>query len=229
MRRKALPPEAVALYRSGTTAGDLAARYGMSPQSVLRRLRESGAQARGRGTGRQTRRPLPIDDELRALADGSRSTQEMADLLGVSAECAREHLVRLGIGRLAGKARPDRNHFWRGGRSIDADGYVLLKRPDHPHATKNGYVREHRLVMEAHLGRYLSPSEVVDHIDRVTDHNDMANLRLFASNGEHLAATLAGRVPNWTPDGRQRIAAGVRRAASMRAASRSASGNDGRQ
>jgi hypothetical protein len=81
---------------------------------------------------------------------------------------------------------PGENHpGWKGGRTTHR-GYVLLKRPDHPFATKRGYVYEHRLVMEEKLGRILSPSEIVHHKDGVKDHNDPDNLFLFDSNSEHL-------------------------------------------
>jgi hypothetical protein len=64
-----------------------------------------------------------------------------------------------------------------------------------------GHIREHRLVLEAKLGRYLNPQEVVDHIDGLTLHNHPDNLRLFDSNGAHLRATLSGQVPNWSEEG----------------------------
>ena len=55
------------------------------------------------------------------------------------------------------------NGRWAGGRRIDKDGYVLIWKPEHPHADGDGYVREHRLVAEAVLGRCLKPKEVVHH------------------------------------------------------------------
>ena len=42
-------------------------------------------------------------------------------------------------------------------------GYILIYKPKHPFATQNGYVFEHRLVMEKHLGRYRTPEEIVHH------------------------------------------------------------------
>jgi hypothetical protein len=66
---------------------------------------------------------------------------------------------------------------------------------------------EHRLVLEQTLGRYLRPEEVVDHIDGLTLHNSPENLRLFSSNGEHLAQTTAGRPRLWTTAGYQNIGA----------------------
>lgn len=70
---------------------------------------------------------------------------------------------------------------------------------------KVGRMAEHRLVMESKIGRILEPSEVVDHIDGLTVHNHPDNLRLFASNAEHLNATLSGKIPEWTSKGLQNM------------------------
>lgn len=58
--------------------------------------------------------------------------------------------------------------------------YKLIYMPNHPFATKSGHVREHRLVMEKVLGRYLRRDEVVDHINRFeTLNNHPSNLRVM--------------------------------------------------
>jgi len=41
-----------------------------------------------------------------------------------------------------------KNHNWKGGETIDKDGYVLVRMPSHPQSNNNGYVRKSRLVME---------------------------------------------------------------------------------
>lgn len=66
-------------------------------------------------------------------------------------------------------------------------GYVQIWNPSHPNATKDGYVNEHRLVMESHLGHYLRKNEVVHHIDKNKENNKLENLILFESNAKHLA------------------------------------------
>jgi len=48
-----------------------------------------------------------------------------------------------------------------------------------------GYVMEHRLVMEAHLGRYLDPEERAHHINGDIEDNRKDNLMLFASESAH--------------------------------------------
>ena len=80
------------------------------------------------------------------------------------------------------------NPDWKGGRYIEPDkGYVIVRRPDHPRARKNGYVLEHILVMEETLGRPLAPAERVHHDNRQPADNRPENLILHSSNGEHLA------------------------------------------
>jgi uncharacterized protein (DUF1330 family) len=75
---------------------------------------------------------------------------------------------------------------WKGGRVKQSNGYVLISRPDHP-AQSNSYVLEHRLVMEKHLGRYLTRQEEIHHINGVRDDNRIENLELFSSKAKHSA------------------------------------------
>ena len=72
---------------------------------------------------------------------------------------------------------------WKGG-VIKRNNYVSIYAPNHP-CNSYGYVREHRLVMQKHLGRYLSPSEVVHHLNYIKDDNRIENLKLFANQSEH--------------------------------------------
>ena len=46
---------------------------------------------------------------------------------------------------------------------------------------------EHRLVLEKHIGRYLSKKEVVHHIDKNRSNNNIENLKLFESESKHMA------------------------------------------
>lgn len=74
---------------------------------------------------------------------------------------------------------------WKGGRIIEKEKYVLIKNNIHPYCNNKGYVREHRLVMEKLIGRYLKPEEVVHHINGDPADNRIDNLQLFANESEH--------------------------------------------
>jgi len=69
------------------------------------------------------------------------------------------------------------NANWKGG-AYKSGGYLITHQPNHPHATKDGYVPKHRLVMEKKLSRYLEPGEIVHHIDGDKLNNDELNLFL---------------------------------------------------
>jgi len=75
---------------------------------------------------------------------------------------------------------------WKGGRRRDTKGYIRIYMPTHPYANTDGYVFEHRLVMESHLGRILLPTEVVHHINGIPDDNRIENLMLFSNQRHHL-------------------------------------------
>lgn len=78
----------------------------------------------------------------------------------------------------------DKNPSWKGGIKTDKHGYIYIYCPEHPSARAK-YVREHRLVMEKRLGRYLTPEEVVHHIDFNKQNNNIDNLMLFETRKSH--------------------------------------------
>jgi len=72
------------------------------------------------------------------------------------------------------------------GKWINPDGYVMVSGVyDNPRSSKkNTSVEEHILVMEKHIGRFLLKTEVVHHIDRNKQNNDISNLQLLTQS-EH--------------------------------------------
>ena len=70
---------------------------------------------------------------------------------------------------------------WRGGRVKTASGHIYVQQPSHPYCNKNGYVMEHRLMMEQHIGRLLTKSEVVHHRNGFKADNRLENLQLMTA------------------------------------------------
>lgn len=60
--------------------------------------------------------------------------------------------------------------------------YAVVK--DHPNSIDYGYVLEHRVVMENHLGRLLEPDEVVHHLNHNKKDNRVENLEVMKAS-EH--------------------------------------------
>lgn len=83
--------------------------------------------------------------------------------------------------------KPAHLHYnWGGGVYRTPRGYIKLRSEGHPAAIHRGkYVFEHRLVMERHLGRYLTAEERVHHKNGNTSDNRLKNLQLCANQSEH--------------------------------------------
>lgn len=110
-----------------------------------------------------------------------------------SRECGKinrsKHTV--GIGNHQYGLKGEKNASFAGYEKINQYGYRLIYKPEHKRANHAGYVYEHNLVMEEHLGRELKfygyknkNNEVCHHIDRNKLNNDISNLQLMTEK-EH--------------------------------------------
>lgn len=147
-----------------------------------------------------------------ALCDGVRSSRQIAELIGEKQKYVQEVMLKFDAPRrYQGSATGELNGQYTTGLKIDRDGYVLSSAPmGHPNARKRqdrrtGMMYEHRLVMEQKLGRYLTRTETVDHIDGLRLHNAPSNLRLFDCNADHLRATISGKCPQWSQEGLHKL------------------------
>jgi HNH endonuclease len=81
--------------------------------------------------------------------------------------------------------RGKNNVNWKNG-TYEKGGYVLVYQPYHPRCPKNKrYIKEHVLVAEQALNRFLTPDETIHHLDEVRDNNKIENLYLFPNQTEH--------------------------------------------
>lgn len=76
------------------------------------------------------------------------------------------------------------NPSWKGGKTIDKRGYVLIKNRKHPFCSSTGYIRKHRLVIEKIIGRYLKPNEKCHHLGKKHD-NRPKMLMVFINHSAH--------------------------------------------
>lgn len=123
------------------------------------------------------RNQSPKMRELASLANQRPKRQETKDKLR---RAQKRYWTEKRRQRRSGKGNP----YWKGGRHLSSKGYVYVRCIEHPRASKTGYIFEHILVMEKHLGRYLDGDEVVHHVNGNKTDNRIKNLVLM-SRFEH--------------------------------------------
>ncbi|WP_202973980.1 HNH endonuclease [Fimbriiglobus ruber] len=168
--------EIVAKYRNGTWASDLIKEYGGSAYSINQAIDRHGV----------TKRPNPYpdltSDQLETIkrlhADGMGQTQ-------ISIEIRRSQTFVSHAMKKHGIAphRPmNYTHgMWKGGKLQSGKYFAVLLDRNDPYyamARSGGYVMEHRIVMARHLGRPLTPTETVHHINGDSTDNRIENLQL---------------------------------------------------
>jgi HNH endonuclease len=73
---------------------------------------------------------------------------------------------------------------WRGGRYINEFGYFMVYNPEHPRS-HHGYVREHIMIMEKHIGRPILRNEEIHHKNGNRQDNRIENLVLMPRLTHH--------------------------------------------
>lgn len=69
--------------------------------------------------------------------------------------------------------------MWNIKKIIRKGDYQYALVPDHPKATKNGYVLLHRIIVENYLNRMLEENEIVHHKDGNKKNNTIENLEVM--------------------------------------------------
>lgn len=178
----------VDLYiNKGMSVEEVRKELGLSQKTVAKSLKYHGIAIRGR----QSDAPQLRDKEWlrREYIDKERSLLDISKEVGLTPGAIRSQLIVMGIttrgvsmgmhlskhpmirsGEYAGN--------WKGGRHHHTTGYIYAYAPDHPMRTSKGYVMEHRLVMEKHIGRLLTKDEIVHHKNGDRTDNRIENLEL---------------------------------------------------
>jgi len=153
------------MYAQGMTTIQIAEKVGLSPGAVHSALKARGVQMRSYSDGIKAHYPEGRKGEQASHWKGGRRK-------------APTYVRKYYKAKLA--------THWKGGRLQTPQGYIYVHTPDHPNATKDGYVMEHRLVMEKKLGRLIDRTEVVHHLNGTKGDNRPENLAV-AKRGEHVA------------------------------------------
>lgn len=178
--------EIVADYLSGEyTFKEMVEKYGCGEWSIRRMVRKNTDHIKKRGGQFKI---LTEDEkkEVLSLYEGGLTQAQIAYKFKCSQIQISRTLKASGI-TSDKKAKRERHGQWKGGRIIDASGYVSVLAEDYPEfqSMKNsiGYIREHRLIVALSLGRPLKRSETVHHINGDASDNRLENLQL--RQGQH--------------------------------------------
>jgi len=134
--------------------------------------------------------------EMDKLYKEEYSLKDIAVYLGCTYETIRYHLLKRGIKlrgrgmqtqRSRAKYSGDKHHGWNGGR-YKHNGYTYILKSEHPNSDINGYIPEHRFIMEQYLNQKFSDSPalkngflrkdwIVHHINGLKSDNQIGNLQ----------------------------------------------------
>lgn len=200
-RKSAVTDDELAVsYGRLRSAQKVALEHGVGVTTVNRALARLGIPRTGlaeyRATmGREKTEPYVgvykgSDEEILRWYSEGMSMRDIAKRIGRSAHVVARRVRKAGIARPFHASGPEHS-MWRGGRLDAGQGYfrVWVAEDDPMASMRNhqGYVLEHRLSMARKLGRPLTDSETVHHIDGDKSNNAPDNLQLRQGrHGKHV-------------------------------------------
>ena len=140
--------------------------FGVSKKLILNHMKELGIKRAPSNKAKGIKHARKIE----RLSSQGFSGVQIARELGTSPETVYQIAKREGIEII--------DNFHKG-HITTWSGYRMIRKPEHPFSDSKGYVREHRLVMEDYLGRYLEEDECIHHIDGNKSNNSIENLELM--------------------------------------------------
>lgn len=190
--------ELVRRYLAKEPLADLYKDYSVSSHTVVKIVKRHGHIVNSRGPQYTEFSPEVIED-MGVMWRGGYSQAKLASVYKTSQSVISRVLREAGLDDKTRIPVNDKHGKWKGGRTITGNGYVLIKiHPDHKFSSmknRSGYVLEHRLVMAEHLGRELTPSETVHHINGYKKDNRPENLQIMQGrhgNGTRLLCNKCG-------------------------------------
>ena len=175
-------------YAAGRRSGELSALFGVNRKTVTTIARRCGVEVldQAEASGRRKESVSPFLTEVIRLRRQGLSQQEIGKAVGKSQIMISRALRSAGM---PSAMRPSgaRHGSWKGGVTTNGHGYkqemVSLDDPMASMRNSGGYVAQHRLVMARAIGRPLSNSETVHHINGDKGDNRLQNLQL--RQGQH--------------------------------------------
>jgi len=151
------PQKIEELYNNGLSTYELAKKFNVNPKSIYYQLKK-GNSLRNRSEARKN-----------AFKNGK-----------FNLNIFKKNGQKLGEWNKENVKYGEKNHSWKGGR-YKSGGYIFIYSPEHPN-NNQGYVCEHRLVIEKEIGRYLENWEHIHHINGVRDDNRIENLKIVTKS-----------------------------------------------
>lgn len=177
---------------------EIAKRVGCGWRAIYHHLERSNIQRRTAAEARISHYNAEHEqykDQIISLYNDGNSASEIARQLRMSANTVQRMIERFGLPRRKmGDTKRDKTSNWKGGYK-SWHGYIRVRMPEHPYAATDGYVPQHRLVMEQHLGRYLLPNEHVHHKDGNKSNNVLENLTLISPANHMLVTEFCKKCP----------------------------------
>lgn len=175
-------------YKSGISMLAIRRKYRCSRWAVHTAVRKAGATLRA-PYGARKKWTKAQQRKMCSLYKKGWAQQHIAVELDTNQRSVVFFLEANGIKGSRGPARGERHPHWKGGRTMDGNGYSLCKFDPMdtivaPMASiSSSYILEHRMVMARSLGRPLKRSESVHHINGKKTDNRIENLQL--RTGKH--------------------------------------------
>lgn len=153
------------IYKQCGSLKKTAEYFGVSKKLILNHMKRFNIE---RNSQDITHKKIDLSQAVKFLEEG-KTLKETAKILNINIVSLREKLVKAGF---------ESDTYHKGFIKTWA-GYIKIFHPDHPKADSKGYVHEHNLIIEKHLGRYLNDNEVVHHVNEIKNDNCIENLKLM--------------------------------------------------